>query len=515
MSYIVKKTNNLRYSTLIPAVMMLLGVATACNSKDDKQDSDDPVVTSSTVAVRNFSLKADSKVASNLDTVFFSIDLNNGVIFNADSLPKGADISKLVPVITFASSMSQADIVVKDEDGTEIQNVNYLTNKNDSIDFSKNVSLLVKSYDETNTFTYRLKVNVHKQNPDSIGWELFGHAALPSRLANPKEQKTVMRDGIPFSLIRESDNSYTFATATDIFNNTWAKRSIFLPFNPDVASLTASASTFYLLSNSGNLYTSTDGVAWRIKSSGWQSLIGLYNGSTLLGIKEVDGTMRHASLVNDTEIVGAEIPGDFPIKGRSQLCNISNKWAELPMVFFVGGECRNGTLSGATWAFDGTTWAVISNAAIPAAEGLTVVKYTMFRYMGGTKKAIDFDAWIAIGGHLADGSFNRTLYTSLDNGVSWHPAAKAMQLPEDFPDVAGADAIIGEKKLNSDLADAWTPSVASSLFNLTRAFYEIDGTEITWDCPYIFVIGGMTPSGTLSPEIWRGVLTRLRFTPLI
>ncbi|MDE5875036.1 MAG: hypothetical protein K2H15_05265, partial [Muribaculaceae bacterium] len=84
---------------------IMLGMAAACNSDSDS-DKQEVAVTSSTVAINSFYLKADAKVMKNLDSVFFSIDLNKAIIFNADSLPKGTDISRLLPSVNFASSMA-------------------------------------------------------------------------------------------------------------------------------------------------------------------------------------------------------------------------------------------------------------------------------------------------------------------------------------------------------------------------------------------------------------------------
>ncbi|WP_302265615.1 DUF6242 domain-containing protein, partial [uncultured Duncaniella sp.] len=47
-------------------------------------------------SISSFSLSKDDSVLRALDSVFFSIDLINAEIYNADSLPKGTDIRKLV-----------------------------------------------------------------------------------------------------------------------------------------------------------------------------------------------------------------------------------------------------------------------------------------------------------------------------------------------------------------------------------------------------------------------------------
>ena len=46
--------------------------------------------------ITSFSLSKNDSVLRALDSVFFSIDMINAEIYNADSLPKGTDIRKIV-----------------------------------------------------------------------------------------------------------------------------------------------------------------------------------------------------------------------------------------------------------------------------------------------------------------------------------------------------------------------------------------------------------------------------------
>ena len=64
------------------------GVITSCNS-DDSQYEVIEDTTVSNVSLTAFSLEQNSKVAANLDSLFFTVDLNKGRVFNADSLPVG------------------------------------------------------------------------------------------------------------------------------------------------------------------------------------------------------------------------------------------------------------------------------------------------------------------------------------------------------------------------------------------------------------------------------------------
>lgn len=503
------KTSYKIRTSLIAVSLLLMGIAAASCNKESSSSDDEIPVTSSTVAINSFKLKANKDVAPTLDSVFFSIDLNNAVIFNADSLPKGADVSKLVPVITFASTMSKAEIAMLGEQGDTIKKVDYLKTTTDSIDFTKKVVLNVTSYDGLNSLEYRLKVNVHQLDPDSIGWEKLDVATLPSRLDAPKDSKCVVQGDVPTSLTEESDGTFTLSRAADVFSNEWTSAEISFPFTPVVRSFTASDASLYILSDDDTLYSSADGLSWSALASGWKSIIGIYGDNTVLGIKEVDTEWHHVSFSSGNEDVEGIIESDFPVAGRTPFVLINNKWAEEPTGFFVGGMLRNGTLSASTWGYDGESWAVLSETT-PALEGAALVHYTMYRNTSSSKIK-DYDAWLIFGGILADGSFNRTMFMSYDNGVTWHSANASMNLPQQLPSLSAIDAFTADLTLDADLAESWQKVLRTQ----TRASYDIDGTVISWQCPYIFLYGGKLSDGSLSSELWRGVLMRLNFTPII
>ena len=83
----------------------------------------------------SFSINKNDKVLTGLDSVFFSIDLVNARIFNADSLPKGTDVSKLVIKIG-TSSASGCELTFRKLGTSRDTTINYLESPNDSINFS-------------------------------------------------------------------------------------------------------------------------------------------------------------------------------------------------------------------------------------------------------------------------------------------------------------------------------------------------------------------------------------------
>ena len=70
------------YFFLCIAALFLSGIS--CNSTEDDVIS---YTVSESVRVSGFSLAANDSVLAHLDTIFFTIDLNKGQIYNADSLP--------------------------------------------------------------------------------------------------------------------------------------------------------------------------------------------------------------------------------------------------------------------------------------------------------------------------------------------------------------------------------------------------------------------------------------------
>lgn len=495
---------------MIPAALMLLGSATSCNEK--AKETDEIAVTVSTVAVKSFSLKADSKILANLDSVFFSIDLDKGVIFNADSLPVGTDISRLIPVVTFMTTMSKADIVVS-EDGKDDKTFDYLTNASDSIDFTKKVQLKVTAWDQETSYTYDLKVNVHTQKPDSLMWDKLAVTTLPARKADPKDQHSVLFGDKAVALVEEADGEFTLASSSDLFKGEWTKEQVTLGFTPDLSSLSATPDALWMLDDAGALYTSADGKAWSDTGEKWVTLIGPYL-DCVLGVKSTADGLVHCHYPASSDIADPETSPEFPMSGRSPFVSIESEWSELPIAFFVGGMKADMTLSDATWAFDGTVWTQIDNLPAPALESPTVVGYVYNRRPSDIFKPYRADAWLLFGGRKADGTVNDTVYYSYDNGITWRPGSSLMQLPLYVPALYGADGIVMATPLTADITDYWTSTPSSRAGLWLKPDYTIDGYDITWQCPYIYLIGGHTADGSLSDSIWRGVLARLAFTPL-
>lgn len=504
MSLIYKK--QLAFFLVLSALII---TSVSCNSKTEDTESD-IVVTYSTVAIKSFTIQSNDSVMAHLDSVFFSIDLNTGVIFNADSLPKGTNVSRLIPVITFSNTMSVAELSFIKDNRTDTV-VDYLKNPTDSIDFTYPVQLNVTAADGVNTFTYQIKLNVHNQEPDSLIWNKISYSKLPAVEENPIAQKTLYKQGAIYTMVEENNGEFSLWTTNDINDGIWRQ----LPFNPDfipnIESFTNSSEQFYILSKNGNLYISKDLDNWEATTEVWISILGVYNNS-VLGIRQEGNQYYHTEFPVPNNYKSSLIDEKFPITGYSSLGVIETAWASKPIAILAGGVTANGEVLSTIWAFDGNSWTILNEGVLPSMNNPMMVRYVVYRETTSLFVKREFDVWLVFGGFNGKDEINREVYMSYDNGVNWTLAPDLMQLSDKVPNLMDADVLVIYEPLNADLSEAWTPSEIPP----TRTSYIIEGYDIFWMCPYMYIFGGYTNSlGTLNTDIYRGVLERLRFTPQI
>lgn len=482
----------------------------ACNK--DSKDEDE---LSSNVMVTSFSLAENDSVLVNLDSIFFSIDLVNAKIYNADSLPYGTNVSKLVANIG-TSGCSVAELHVP-RPGQSDTIIDYLKNSTSSIDFSNGpVKFHMVATDKTTQRDYSISVNVHKIKPDSLFWNEFSRNDLPTDIANPTVQKTITFKNMAVC-ISGTHPQYTLATNNTPSNYTmWKKNELSFSFTPNINSLNATEEALYILDCDGNLYSSTDGLNWESCNTQWHHIYGGY-GEKLLGVKAINGSFYHVTYPETTTTI---IDEDCPISGTSQFVYYNNKWESSGQAFFIGGRCADGRCSGDMWGYDGTNWLKISNTGVYPREGITFFAYFTFETNTNNWSVTEYPTLVAFGGFDAEGYSGRNVYTSINMGLTWKLADDLMQLPEYIPDMGGAQALVFNRTITARSANGWVDYPSKTLppyweiYNpvLSRASKPV--TE--WECPYVYLYGGYDKkNGALYDSIWRGVINRLSFKPII
>jgi len=146
-------------------IAILLGSLAACSKMDDTQVTlyDDAAITSFTLGTVNRYVNGKKSTFSGSDYLFH-IDQVTRTIYNSDSLPMGTDAAHIVCGLTTYNN-SQPYII--STDGT------YMTyhSSSDSIDFSTPRTFRVIASSGAGYTDYTVKVNVHKENPDSFVWK--------------------------------------------------------------------------------------------------------------------------------------------------------------------------------------------------------------------------------------------------------------------------------------------------------------------------------------------------------
>lgn len=500
---------------LIPIYALLtalaLFVSVSCNSSDDSS-SDEPVVISSNTLLKGFSLNKDDSVFAYLDSVFFTIDVDKRIVYNADSLPKGTKINRLVATLTYESS-STATIEIRGAETMRDTTLIYTGSSTDSIDFTGSVRIKVSAPDGISSRTYAVQLNVHKMEADSLYWNELAKKKLPSRTTDVKAQKTIQSGESLYCLLEEG-NSYTLSTTENPDIDEWEKTEISFPFTPDIKSFNFADGTFFILSTDGQLYSSTDqGTTWLATGKTLVSIIAPY-GNRILCISQEDGKYYHESF--PTYGSKTEIEAEFPIKGMSQAQPYNNAWSTSGQIFILGGICQDGSTTGDVWGFDGQSWGKLSRIPMPARSDATLFQYV--NYLNSGASMLKYPAWFCMGGRDENGNVTKEVYISYDNGVTWKKGDDLIQLPDNFEAFAEAQAYVYSTTFTRS-ANQWSPLAQRKLpawwmiYNpaATRASTSVS----SWDCPYIYTFGGVDANGTLMNNVWKGVINRLTFKPII
>lgn len=506
-----------RYLLLPLIAVVIMWSLIGCNKSDDEYDDDGAYTTEtmySSTAITAFNLKANSKVLDSLDKVFFTIDLVNAKIFNADSLPYGTKISKLLTNIGTTSS-SKVEIIMKAEGTLKDSTIVYTSTNVDSIDFNRKVIIRVTSLNETYKREYDVKVNVHKVKSDSMVWNSLAWTAFPDEL---KAQKTVEFNGKVYTVMNSAQGNSRLWIQSEP-GATGTVDDVNFGFTPDLRSLNATDDRLFVLSQDGALYSSADGRQWTATGEQWHHIYGGYL-SYIIGVKEVDGSYVHVTYPATSSVPVAE---DCPVEGTSSLVAFDSKWSQSPLVSFIGGKKADGTLSNAVWSYDGTTWAKISETPI-GTEVENATLFTYFSYRSNTKvpwRVTKYTTLFAVGGRKSNDALNNTVYISRDLGINWKKADDFLQLPDFVTPGMNADAVVASTIAHSRNAAAlsWNEAASISLpwwcsieepTQVSRAIAPIT----SWECPYVYLYGGENASGKAYNMIWRGIINRLKFKPL-
>ena len=183
-----------------------------------------------------------------------TVDHRSLTIENRDSLPCGSNLSRVIATITFdGSTLSYR------EKGSEAGWTAY--NSTDSLNLTRPIELYLASNDNTSHRIYTLKVNVHRQEGDSLFWKKCEEEEL---LAGMEEMKVFTHDGKLLVLGKKDADIVLLQRSSTEAQGTWIETTAAgLPATTDVQTLRQQAGTCYVSTADGDIFASADAREWQ------------------------------------------------------------------------------------------------------------------------------------------------------------------------------------------------------------------------------------------------------------
>lgn len=403
--------------------MMFMAVFTLASCLNDDSDftyTDDCAITSFSVtgAKRYIHTKtskgdADSVYAAttSLTSYMFCIDQNLNVIYNPDSLPCGTDAKKLVCTI---GALNSATVYMKDPVSGSLSYVS----TSDSLDFSQPRELQVSSNSGAATRTYRVTVNVHKEQADSFFWANVSKNEQLLTLSAVKTYAVKTAEGAARLFLFGSDGTHTYVYVMND-GKTWVATTP--NFNTTLAAdawqgVVVKNDQVYI-SLGGRIMRTTDGSTWqemsdnttvtRLVAATPLRLYGYTESHQLMASADDGKTWAASSLDSDAALLPT---GETAYTCTELRTNANNYRVTLYGTTATGEMALWGKVDESGEHSENQPWAYYNvsednHHALPSLNALSTVVYDDKLYALGTPTNKTED--------------NTTLYCTRDGGLTW------------------------------------------------------------------------------------------------
>jgi hypothetical protein len=439
--------------------------------------------------VKAFSFAAQD-TCPNIQDYVFNIDqlTDTGQIYNLDSLPYGRKTDHLLPSLTLETT-----------DGNIYMNDSIWGDKaaHDTISFKYPVLLKNTSSDGLYTRYYRIHVNVHQVDPDSMILHKQSNvfptdAPMNKMLLSNENDKESFRNYFALSaggMSAHSSNdgglSWTSQTITGITENV------------NLSSLCKYNSMYYIVSKAGQLYRSQDGLSWDIVKDASNNviktnLITLFgqikrkyitekDSIYLIGLADSSGIIypvRSVDGINWTYGSSA-VSSEFPISEGASIKGTTVTGVEFYTV--ATGLKADGRFCTSVWSTEnGLDWYSIHDYNDITKPPVQRKGASLFYYN---------DTLVCFGGIDSLGLYYKDFHVSADWGLGWA--------------VAPASWNFSNSIMHTGLAysSVYVEQKAGPLYN----------NKNNKDREFIWIFGGSSSMGNVSPDIWKAYLNKMVF----
>ena len=418
----------LRVLNIIFGMFMAACIATSCLDGDvtEYEYSSDSSITGFSIVdsiVTQYAAVVDGKDTTISTTVIgtdypFTIDQNKKSIYNADSLPLGTDVSKVVVNIT---ADTYGIYIVAETDS--------LWEEGDSLSFEKPIQFRVASELGTLGQIYTASINVHQQDPDLLVWK-----KVESNFSSDiKKQKAVYFNNK--ILVYTEQASQVALTQANIDENSlvWTElENIDIPVKADYSSVMAWGEQLYILAEN-ELYTSANGLNWEKvgTNQSFCQLLGNIHTSNCQKIIAADTENQYIESKDGVNWTSYnEFPSNFPKLDVSFASYPLETNPAISRIVLLGSDETASDTTSVVWTqlCDEHSLAPLTTEdesyLCPKLENPTMIYYDYKLY--------------AFGGQGQDNGILTPFsqfYVSEDNGISWAPATTKMTFPEEFEEL--------------------------------------------------------------------------------
>lgn len=419
----------IKFLPLIAVLFAATSIMTSCLDNDVEQ-----ITYTSETSITGFSLGTlninrigkdknglDSPYVDTLDcsNYPFTIDQINRIITNKDSLPVGTYIDKVITNITY-----DAGVLAYKPKGSDHDTIWTST---DSIDFTEPVEFKVYAYSGVEGKPYKVTINVHQQEPDTISWKKFDNN--PFSAGNLSEQKAVYANGKVYVFGKNGNG--THIEYSDVANDNpshWVPVTDNIPSNIDTYSATAWAGNIYFLAGGTNdkqlykLNVTTD----KIEPVGTETFEMLIGGndikSELYVVKDGEsGIYKESPWTKDTDPFTQFKAGQPFFSNTTTASYNSNITTTVALCYNQGNTANDTTALVFNRMSSDNKWEKrIQNLPLPNLENVTMIYYDGKLY--------------AFGGESVKPEVKpfSQFYCSTDNGLCWRPVTECMAFPAEF-----------------------------------------------------------------------------------
>ena len=441
--------------------------------------------------IASFHLSCDSIIG--LDSVKFTIDQVNSLIYNKDSMPFGTVIGfKVLVDMELDNPYGVNNIMmIEQATGDTVQTIT------DSVDFSAPVTIIVTAYDGVMKKTYEAQLNVHQVNPDTLVWERVADI-LPGKTF--QDMKVLQYNDAYYMYVVEN-NQYQLYRTNNMID--WERLDLSgFPEHAKLSQMTLLADEWVVLSDDGVLYYSDNGREWTPAEMGVpvKAVLGYLHESTITGRKDVlcciagiDSVLNYVTIDKQRIMKqGEEVGEDFPLSGFGQF---QYETMYYPRLVIAAGRDSKDMLSNKAYAtMDGLIWAPLSYPQMTFSfreEAVAFYYDNNFFVVGGIDD---------LGKALKDVNYSK------DQGISWLNTYIVKVYVDENEAV--------------DQVYEYDETQERYYYYDERAYYPMDkeyrargfsSVFIDKD-EYIWLFGGKAAKDTnVINEIWRGRINRLGF----